>query len=233
MELSTVSAPLEIKFASNPDLGEFEGYGSFFGNVDAHGDIVQQGAFASSLAERKTAGRGFPGMHLNHGIPEAGGERGVGVWLHMAEDTRGLYVKGRLSGMNTDRGRYLFERVKDGAIGGLSIGYMVRPNGASYASAAAGAIRTLSAIDLFEVSLVDEPANPLTRVEGVKLAGVRDLESMLRRGGLSKAAARRVADAGWPALSRTTPESTPAAFDVEALDRALERHASELKGLLR
>lgn len=237
MQLETLSAPLEIKLASNTETGEFEGYGSFFGNVDRVGDVMQAGAFAATLAERKAAGLPLPPMHFNHGLPEMGGERGVGVWKEMAEDSRGLRVKGRLSGMNTDRGRYLFERVRDGAIGGISIGFSIRPNGAEYSRGGA-ARRTLKAINLAEVSIVDEPANTLARVESVKLAGIGDLESLLRRGGLSKAAARLVAAGGWPALS---DEPEPDMAELKALEaaaaaelsRALDHNLTELKGLIR
>lgn len=238
MDLETLSAPLEIKFAGTLDTGEFSGYGAYFGNTDSHGDVVVPGAFAASLAERKSTGRSLPPMHFNHGIPELGGERGVGVWQEIAEDAHGLRVKGRLSGMNTDRGRYLFERLKDGAIGGLSIGYKVRPGGADIARGANGSRRTLKSISLAEISIVDEPSNALARVEAVKLAGIGDLEALLRRGGLSKAASRLVASGGWAALS-DEPDQDPEEQKAAAVamlgrfETLLTRQLSELKDIVR
>lgn len=169
MHTDIAVAPLELKFAGSPDAGEFEGYGAFFGNTDLHGDRILPGAFAASLVETKAAGRAIP-MHVNHGLPALGGQRAVGVWTETAEDAKGLRVKGRISGMNTDAGRNLFERVKDGAFPGLSIGYRVAPGGASYGGKAGEPRRTLKAIHLHEVSLVDTPSNGAALIDGFKTA---------------------------------------------------------------
>lgn len=231
MDLETLSAPLEIKLAPNADAGEFEGYGSFFGNQDSHGDVVVMGAFKASLTER--AGRGLPlvPMHFNHGIPELGGERAVGVWKAMSEDSKGLHVRGRISGMNTDKGRHYFERVKDGAISGLSIGYRLAPNGADYGKSPAEPRRRLKAVLLHEVSIVDEPSNALARVEAVKLAERGDLESLLRKGGLSKAAARQIIAGGWSALTGQPDPDPSDSLPIGDLLKALDRNNLDLKGL--
>lgn len=169
MHTDVVVASIDLKFAPNDPTGEFEGYGSVFGNVDQHGDKILPGAFAASLAEHKAAGRRIP-MHLNHGLPGLGGRRGVGVWNDLTEDGRGLRVKGRISGMNTDPGRLLYEQIKDGAFPGLSIGYRLAPGGAAYGTKAGEPRRTLKALHLAEVSLVDDPSNPGALVEGIKSA---------------------------------------------------------------
>lgn len=169
MHTDVIVMPLELKFAGSPDAGEFEGYGAVFGNTDLHGDRILPGAFAGSLAEIKTGGRSIP-MHVNHGLSVLGGQRGIGVWQDMAEDAKGLRMKGKISGMNTDAGRHLFERVKDGAFPGLSIGYKVAPNGASYGQRAGEPRRTLKAVHLHEVSLVDSPANGSALIDGFKAA---------------------------------------------------------------
>jgi len=158
--------PLEVKFTDGQPAGEFSGYGAVFGNVDAHGDIILPGAFADSIAERKAQGRPVP-MHLMHRV-YGGDGLPVGVWTDLSEDDKGLKVTGKISGMNTDAGRLLFERVKDGALGGLSIGYKVRPNGATYGKKPGDAKRTLKSLDLKEISLVDDPSNALSRVNEMK-----------------------------------------------------------------
>lgn len=165
-------APLELKFAGSPDAGEFEGYGAFFGNTDLHGDRILPGAFAATLAERKAAGGSVP-MHVNHGRPELGGQRAVGVWTDIAEDGRGLRAKGKISGMNTDAGRNLFERVKDGAFPGLSIGYRVPSGGATYGTKAGEPRRSLKSVSLSEISLVDTPSNGLALIDAFKSALVQ------------------------------------------------------------
>ncbi|MEE8658861.1 HK97 family phage prohead protease [Acetobacteraceae bacterium EV16G] len=157
-----LTAPFEMKFAPDAPDGSFEGYGSVFGNIDAHGDEVLPGAFRDSLAERKAQGRMIP-MHVMHGILGGDGLP-VGVWHEASEDSRGLHLRGRLSGMDTDYGRRLYGLVKDGALSGLSIGYSLRKNGFVSCQDPNGPRRQISAIDLHEVSLVDDPSNALARV---------------------------------------------------------------------
>ncbi|MFB0491836.1 HK97 family phage prohead protease [Methylobacterium sp. OAE515] len=164
-----IVAPLELKFADAAEAGTFEGYGAVFGNIDQHGDRILPGAFTATLAERKAAGGTLP-MHVNHGLPQLGGQRAVGIWTDLAEDERDLRAKGRISGMNTDAGRNLFERVKDGAFPGLSIGYRVAPGGAVYGTKAGEPRRSLKAIHLGEISLVDTPSNGLALIDAVKSA---------------------------------------------------------------
>ncbi|MDN7354338.1 HK97 family phage prohead protease [Acetobacter senegalensis] len=166
MEICAV--PFEVKFAAGDAgaNGHVEGYGAVFGNTDSHGDVIMPGAFASSIAERKAQGRTLP-MHVMHGV--FGGD-GVpaGVWNEMAEDSKGLHVKGKISGTNTDAGRLLYERVKDGALGGLSIGYSVPQGGSVKLTDPNGPKRQIKQANLFEVSLVDDPSNALARVTELK-----------------------------------------------------------------
>jgi HK97 family phage prohead protease len=169
MRNEIVATALEIK-ATTPESGEFSGYGAVFGNIDQNGDVILPGAFRDTLAERKSAGRALP-MHINHGIPSLGGVRGVGSWRVVEEDSRGVYVEGKLSGMNTDIGRYRYEQVRDGGLGGLSIGFNVKPNGAQLnLKSAGGPRRTIKALNLHEISLVDDPCNEQARVNQIKHA---------------------------------------------------------------
>jgi len=66
---NTFTAPVELKFTSD-ERGEFEGYGSVFGNEDSHGDVIVKGAFEKSLAEHKARGT-MPALYIEHG-PFAG-----------------------------------------------------------------------------------------------------------------------------------------------------------------
>lgn len=171
-------APLELKFAENGPEGVFSGYGAVFGNQDSHGDVIKPGAFQESIAERKATNRPLP-MHLMHRILGGDGLP-VGVWKSVSEDSHGLKVEGKISGMNTDTGRLLFERVKDGALGGLSIGFRVKPNGAIFGKSKDEPKRTLTNLDLREISLVDEPSNALTRVDELKAAVLDELKATLK-----------------------------------------------------
>jgi len=168
-------AGFEVKAAASTDTGAFEGYGAVFGNVDSHGDVIVPGAFAPGLADLKSAGRRIA-MHLNHGLPQLGGRRGIGTWEFVGEDSRGLHVKGRVAGMDTETGRYIHAGIRDGALSGLSIGFRVRPNGAEMGTKAAaiatGARRVLRDVAVEEISLVDTPSNAESLVLQVKAQGV-------------------------------------------------------------
>ena len=53
-DLNTATATqLDLKADSE---GRISGYGSIFGNTDRHGEVVQRGAFAKSLADLKQRG---------------------------------------------------------------------------------------------------------------------------------------------------------------------------------
>lgn len=170
--MDNVFAPFEVKFVDSGAAGEFEGYGAVFSNQDSHGDVIQPGAFRDTLAERKAAGRSLP-MHVMHGILGGDGVP-VGVWKSVAEDDNGLHVKGKISGVNTDAGKLLHERVKDGALGGLSIGFTVKKNGAVYGQNPGEPRRTLKSVHLHEISLVSDPSNAKARVMSVKSAASAD-----------------------------------------------------------
>ena len=66
----------------------FEGYASIYGEPDSFGDTIRPGAFAKTLKNRKAT----PVAMLWSHDPS----RPIGVWTAMAEDARGLKVKGRL-----------------------------------------------------------------------------------------------------------------------------------------
>ena len=178
-------APLELKFADNAPAGVFSGYGAVFGNEDSHGDVIKPGAFAASIAERKASGRPVP-MHLMHKFMGGDGVP-VGVWTSLQEDSHGLKVEGKISGMNTDAGRLLYERVKDGALGGLSIGYKVRPDGATYGKSKGEPKRTLTGLDLHEISLVDDPSNALSRISEIKSVIADEFKEMMKVADMAKA----------------------------------------------
>jgi HK97 family phage prohead protease len=174
-------APLEIKFGE-PDepAGTFTGYGSVFGNMDSHGDVIVPGAFKNSLATYEAQGRKLS-MYMQHGFSD---ERPVGVWDSAVEDSKGLLMKGRLLGLETETGKYNYALVKGGAMRGLSIGFRVAK--ADYPNEPGKPRRMIKEINVHEVSLVDQPSNPLAQVDSVKAAiddckSVRDFEEFLRR----------------------------------------------------
>lgn len=203
MDIGRVSVPLELKFSGGSVTGFFEGYGAVFGNIDRGGDVIDPGAFTKSLNHMSEIGVDSVPMYYNH--DRTGGA--IGVWTEMVEDKRGLQVKGRLIGLDTDQGKMNLARLREGAIKGLSIGYRVPPGGSRVEEVKGKRCRRLKQIDLSEVSLVDDPMNPLARVNFQKNMGdtsageiktVRQFESFLRESlGWSRAKACAVAERGF------------------------------------
>ena len=152
----------ERKFLPEPPAavaedGVFEGYASLFGIADLGKDVISPGAFADSLARR---GAGGVRMLWQHDPAEP-----IGRWLSIAEDARGLRVRGRLN-LAVERARELRALMTDGAVDGLSIGFRVER---ARADKRAG-LRRLERVDLWEISLVTFPMLPGARVSGVKRA---------------------------------------------------------------
>lgn len=177
---------LQVKFAASEidaETGVFKGYGAVFGNIDSHGDVIMPGSFKKSLETWEKRGK-YPAMKLMHGYTFFADELPIGKWTKMAEDERGLYVEGKISGLDTDLGKRVYGLMKDGVLDGLSIGY--RPTKSRAGSG--DVMRYLDEIDLREVSIVDEPSNDKSRVTAVKSRfNPREIEEALRDAGLSRA----------------------------------------------
>lgn len=163
---------MEIKLAppaSGVDTMSFSGYGAAFGNVDSYGDVIAPGAFANYLSDMKNGKQPWPAMLAQHGGWGATAEdmTPVGVWTHLAEDGAGLQVTGQLA--DTPRGRELYTLMKMSprpAIDGLSIGYIAKAS--TPRSKPEDPRRTLTQIDLMEISPVTFPANRNARMTSVK-----------------------------------------------------------------
>lgn len=149
------SFALQIK--ATGDDGTVEGYGSVFGVRDNYDDVIAKGAFIQSLKDHKASGT-MPAMLWQHDA-----DKPIGVWTEMVEDEKGLRIKGQLA-METVKGKEAHALLKMGALNGLSIGFMSK----EWAYDRETEVRTLNAIDLWEVSLVTFPANEKARVTNVK-----------------------------------------------------------------
>ena len=131
---------------------EFDGYASLFGVPDLGRDTVMRGAFAESLARRGTAGIRMLWQH-DPAQP-------IGRWLSIAEDHRGLRVRGRLNPA-VARAREIAALLRDCGLDGLSIGFRVVE--ARRERAPPG--RRLLRLDLWEISIVTFPMLPGARVD--------------------------------------------------------------------
>jgi len=214
---------LETKFAELAVTeveaeGVFTGYASLFGEPDAARDIVRPGAFQASLARR---GPGGVKMLFQHDPKEI-----VGVWLEIAEDTRGLKVKGRLLA-EIARGAELLALLRAGALDGLSIGYRAVE---AHTEPRTG-LRRLERVDLFEISLVTFPMLGGARVGAVKgrPPTMREFERVLTRdAGLTRNQAKAVMAGGFKALTARR-DARGGAGDT-AFAARIKRAAKALRG---
>ena len=222
-DFGSLAAPIELKFVDASEPGIFEGYGSIYGNVDSHGDVVMPGAFGASLTAHKARGS-LPGLFVEHGPYTGGDPLPAGRWLDIREDAKGLFVKGKVSALDTDHGRRIRGLMQDGALSGLSIAYSVPAGGSDKADLPEGAKRRLKTIDLHSIDIVTNPSNPAARVAQVKsFTSQVDLERFLRSAGVARSAASRLAAKGWPGLAREddlTDDHQALAEIGSVLDRA-------------
>jgi len=171
LEVKSELKAYEDEDEENKEYGEFEGYGSVFGNKDLGNDVIEKGAFAKSLRKRKAKGVKLLYQHKS--------DMPIGVFDEIKEDEHGLVVKGRLA-LKTQAGAEAYELLKMGALDGLSIGFRVNPQEVSYDKRANK--RIIKEVDLMEVSLVTFPMNPQATVRSVKgeQYSIREWENGLR-----------------------------------------------------
>lgn len=147
---------LEMKAAlSVDDAGEITGTAWPFGSPDRVGDVIEKGAFTGPAT--------LP-MLFAHDQGQV-----IGVWDQIAETETGLTVKGRLLVEDVERAREVRAMVKAGAVSGLSIGFVTK-DAKRHAKG-----RTISALELHEISIVAVPAHPGAQITFVK--SVTSMES--------------------------------------------------------
>jgi HK97 family phage prohead protease len=135
--------------------GGIAGYASLFGVEDQGRDVVMPGAFRASLARRPASN---VRLLFQHDPAQP-----IGVWDEIREDTKGLYVRGRLI-EEVARAREVMALIRAGALDGLSIGFHAK----KAARDAATGQRRLHEIDLWEISIVTFPMLPGARVAAMK-----------------------------------------------------------------
>lgn len=205
---------LDVKALGEKDsVGAFEGYASTFGNVDSFGEKVMPGAFIDSLVQHKRQGTRVK-MFAFHDSRSV-----VGRWVDMAEDAKGLFVKGQLN-MKVQKAVELRDLMVEGDIDGLSIGFR------DVKSEMVDNVVQLQQIDLLEISIVSLPANTRATVDDVKSvtsAGrfeafcqslkdgkplpAAEFEDILRDAGVPKSMATRIASVGYARAIRSDSES--------------------------
>ena len=152
---------VSVEFKAEAE-GIITAYAAVFGTTDSYGDVIQRGAFAKTIAERKDKIK----VLVNH---DGWSRLPVGKPVTMEEDSYGLFTATKMSA--TQMGKDIYTLATEGAISELSIGYYALK--ASYpddeASRAAGIWRYLNEVKLEEYSFLSvPPANPGAIITGIK-----------------------------------------------------------------
>ena len=207
--------PLELKAVD--DAGRIEGLAAGIGDADRGRDTILPGAFTKTLAAR--GGRPIPMLYQHDQV------RPIGVWTEWKEAAEGLHVKGRLT-MAAPDAKVAHALARDGALGGLSIGYVaVNPQFKS------GGGRNLAELDLHEASLVTFPMHPRSRIMDVKaITGAGDIADLLRERGVSGRQAKAAAGIAWKAINESTDDDEAEA-EALAILRASAARIAAMKGL--
>jgi len=153
MEKKTYNTGLNLKAIDS--TGCFSGYASVFDVEDNHGDVIFAGAFTNSLLEKDFSKE--VKLLWQHNANEP-----IGIFTKIYEDDYGLYVEGKLL-LEVERAREAYSLLQNGAVQGLSIGFIV--NDFDYAE---DGTRIIYEADLWEVSLVTFPANEKAVITEVK-----------------------------------------------------------------
>lgn len=193
----------QVKAAA--DSGLFSGYGSVFGNIDSYNEVVAPGAFLESIADTKSKGRTLPVL-WQHRSGEPIGDWNIDT---LKEDNHGLLGDGQLWLDDAPYAKVALRGMKSKAITGLSIGYYVRESSMDEKTR----IRTLTKLDLVEISIVTTPANDDARIDAIKaqvahghLPTLPDFEKLLREAGFSKTQSAVIANRGLAHLLRSESE---------------------------
>lgn len=151
---------LELKASITADpSGTIIGTAWPFGAADSVGDIIEKGAFTSPAK--------LP-MLFAHDQAQP-----IGIWESVSETPEGLVAKGRLLVDDVQRAREIHALIKTEAVTGLSIGFVTRK-----ATPRRGGGRTITALDLHEISVVPIPCNQNARVTSIKAADAATLEDI-------------------------------------------------------
>lgn len=129
---------------------EFKGYAAVFNNVDLQGDIIVKGAFEKSLSKKSPADIMVFYQHDVHSMP-------IGILKSIHEDEKGLFVDVQLPLKNT-RSRDVAALIEVGGLRKFSIGFFVLDTEEK------DGITLLKELDVFDVSVVNFPANPEAEV---------------------------------------------------------------------
>ena len=164
-----------IKSELKEDGGIVKGYASTFDrDPDAYGDVVKRGAFAKSLERWKALNAEGKFIPLLWGHDTEDPKSNIGRVVDAVEDERGLLVTAEFDADN-EKAQYVRKLVQEGRVYQFSFAFEIREQGTVELEDGRKA-NELRDLELFEVSLVQIPANQHATVEEVKSDGVIELK---------------------------------------------------------
>jgi len=194
----SVDSPLLIK-KFDVEAGEIKAYVTTFGNADLVGDVMDKSAadnFVKNFNDQENASLPMLWEHKRDEI--------IGNWTKFEIDEKGVIGTGSLyKGVSkADDVRVYLEK---GAVGSVSIGF----RSSDYEDLKTGG-RLFKEIELFETSIVIQPANPQAQIVSAKneegQIDLRNLEKALRDAGLSRKEAVSFISAGKSTLRDVAEE---------------------------
>jgi HK97 family phage prohead protease len=139
----------------------FEGYGSAYGNVDSHGDIVEPGAFDESLRETD------PTLLWIHDDTEP-----LGVFEEIKSDSSGLHVIGKMPKSDSLVSGRAIPQIEVGSMRMMSIGFV--PREWYYEDG----IRHLTKCFLPEISLLPKGSNKKATLNSFKSLNIEETKEI-------------------------------------------------------
>ena len=208
------------------NIGIIRGFLATYGNVDRVGDMIIPGAFSKSIERHKKDNRSIR-MFYNHNrknLPLGG------FPIHLVEDRpKGLFVEGEIV-LDTSMGADVYALVKAKHLSDMSIGFTIDDAEMS------DDVRVLKELELWEGSIVDEPANAEAKITEVKTFNVTDVEGITSKREFEKALRESGVFSKEAAVKMTSyfseqgePESEINAEELESLEA--EQAAIEAKSL--
>lgn len=147
--------------------GIVEGYAATFDREpDSYGDVIAPGAFAETVESWNAKMAEGIYVPLLYGHNTSDPEYNIGRITEIREDERGLWVHGELDAEN-EKGQYVRKLAREGRLYQFSFAYAVRDYGEAELDDGRR-VNELRDLDLYEVSLVQIPANQHAVITGIK-----------------------------------------------------------------
>jgi len=138
------------------------------GDLDRDNEIIEPTAWTKSMVEYMKN----PVVRFMHQEP-------VGKTVNYKITERGLWVKTEI--IPTDRGKDVWKLVKEGVVKSYSIAGKIMDEVWKRHSDLGKDIRHITGLDLYEISLVDVPANPQAIIEAIGKSDFKDPIVIKRR----------------------------------------------------